>query len=308
MIERAKNPAIPGAPNDRTGTAGIVRRATAAIRARYAGLKAETLAMFSRIRVYEKNNAGDFGAVVYALTAEELAQVSADLQAAIDRWILSGKESKSVLWWDVFESEAQQLGTAQAVSNLTNLSGAYAAQRNLEAVVFSQPYAMRAAAARFKSYEHWTGLSQALRTDLSQVIGAAVIDGKNPVAVRKQIQERLGVSYAKAAQYAQTDITDTLRQARMAEFDHASEEMSLSIGLLWTSALKVYTRPWHAARSGKVYTSAEVRQFYSVNGNRYNCFCSITEALLDDKGRPMLSDSLKQTMKSARETWQKTYG
>lgn len=305
MTERAKNPAIPGTPKDRTGTAGIVRRALAAIRGRFAGLEAEILAIFGRIRVYEKNDTRDFGSVIYALSPDELAQVSADLQAALDRWIAVGRESRSVLWWDAFQAEAQQLGTAQAVSNLANLAGVYAATRTLESVVFSEPYAARAATARFKSYEHWSGLSQALRTELSQIIGAAVIDGKNPVAVRKQIAERLGVSLAKAAQYAQTDITDTLRQSRMAEYDFATESMGLKLGLLWTSALKVFTRPWHAARSGRVYTAQEVRQFYSVNGNRYNCFCSITECLLDEGGKPLLSDALKSSMKSAREAWQK---
>ena len=244
--QRAPNPAIPGTPKDRTGTAGIVRRALATIRARFAGLEAETLAIFARIRVYEKNDTRDFGSVIYGLTPSELAQVAADLQAALDRWIAAGRESQSVLWWDALQSEAQQLGTAQAAANLANLSGVYAASRSLETIVFSEPYAARAAMARFKSYEHWSGLSQAMKSELSAIIGRAVVDGKNPVAVRKEIQERLGVGLSKAAQYAQTEITDTLRQSRMAEYDVASEELGLKLGLLWTSALKVFTRPWHA--------------------------------------------------------------
>lgn len=305
--QRAPNPAIPGTPKDRTGTAGIVRRALATIRARFAGLEAETLAIFARIRVYEKNDTRDFGSVIYGLTPSELAQVSADLQAALDRWIAAGRESQSVLWWDALQSEAQQLGTAQAASNLANLSGVYSASRSLETIVFSEPYAARAAMARFKSYEHWSGLSGTLKAELSQIIGRSVIDGKNPLVVRKEIQERMGVGASKAAQYAQTEITDTLRQSRMAEYDVASDELGLKLGLLWTSALKVFTRPWHAARSGKVYTSQEVKAFYAVNGNRYNCFCSITECLIGEDSKPMLSDSLKSTMTKAREAWQKVH-
>ena len=129
-----------------------------------------------------------------------------------------------------------------------------------------------------------------MRAELAQIIGRAVVDGKNPRAVRTEIAERLEVSRGRALGYAQTDITDTLRQARMAEADHAREEFGLGIGLLWTSALLPTTRPTHAARHRKVYTSAQVKAFYAVNGNRYRCHCSITECLLDEDGMRLLGE------------------
>jgi SPP1 gp7 family putative phage head morphogenesis protein len=304
---RVRNPVIPGNAKDRTGTAGILRRANATIRQRFAGLQAEALAIFARIRVYQANDVRSLDQVLYGLTPQEMAQVAEDLQAAADRWMLQGREAQSVLWWDAYSGEAQQLGTAQTVANITNLSPVYAAGRTLQQVIFSEAYASRAAAARFKSYEHWRQQSAEVRSSLAQIIGRAVVDGKNPRAVRKEIAEALDVSKSKALSFAQTDITDTLRMARVAEADFAAQTYGLALGLLWTSALIPTTRPWHASRNGQVYSSNEVRLFYQQRGNRYNCRCATTEALLDSDGAPILTDSLRTAMEKEKAVWQKAH-
>lgn len=306
MSRRRANPIVPAASasGDRTGTAGIRRRAAAAIRRRFAGLLAEVLAIFDGIRVYAGNDAARAPErTIYALTPDELAAVSYALQQALDRWIASGREPAHALWWAPFDAQAAQLGAAQSYANLAALSATYAGARSLEAVVFSEPFRNRVAMAQIKSYEHWTGLSAGMRSELSQIIGRAVVDGKNPRAVRAEIAERLDVSKAKALQYAQTDITDTLRQARQQEADFAAAEFGIAIGLLWTSALKPTTRPHHASRHGRVYTTDQVREFYDRDGNRYNCYCAQTECLLDDDGRPVLSDTLKAAMAKEKAAW-----
>lgn len=307
--QRVRNPIIPGNRQDRTGTAGILRRANAAIRRRWTGLQAEVLAIFARIPIYSQNDAArPAERTIYGLTPDEVAATAQALQQALDRWISEGRESRHVLWWEPYPEEAMQLGTAQSVANLTNLSPAYAAARSLQTAVFSQPYRNRVAMAQIKSYEHWTGISAGMRSELSQIIGRAVVDGKAPREVRREIIDRLDVSQSKALQYAQTDITDTLRQARMAEADHGSEVMGLNIALLWTSALVPTTRPWHASRNGNAYSTAQVRAFYEVNGNRYNCRCATTECLTDEGGAPILSKGAKDSLRREREAWQKANG
>lgn len=308
MRRQARDPAIPGTREDRTGTAGILRRAVADIRRRFAGLQRDVLAVFDAIRIVSANDTtGTASRTVYAMTPEEAAAVSYALQQALERWIANGRDPAHLFWWAVYDAEASQLGAAQAVANLTALSEAYRAQRTLQDVVFSAAYRTRVAMAQVKSYDHWTGLSAGMRSELSQIIGRAVVDGKAPRAVRKEIQERLDVSKSKAIQYAQTDVTDTLRQARLAEKDYAEEQLGIATGLLWTSALQPFTRPWHASRNGRVYTSEQVRDFYSANGNRYNCYCAVTECLLDADGRPILTDRLKAQMRAEREAWQKAH-
>jgi len=298
-----KSPIIVGSTTERTGSAGILRRAVAAIRARFAGLLREVLAIFGAVQTLQ---AEGIERTLYAMTPQQMEALSAELGRALDRWIASGRDPASVFWWSAFVSEAAQTGTAQSVANITRLSPSYAAARSLQQVVYSEPYRNRVAMAQIKSYEHWTGLSAGVKSELSQIITRAVADGKNPRAVRKEIMERLGVSERQAYSYAQTDITDTLRQARWAEKDAAEEEFGLSLGLLWTSALLPMTRPWHASRNGRVYTTAEVRDFYSRDGNRYRCHCGQTECLLDDAGRPMLSDAAKATFRRERENWART--
>lgn len=295
------NPIIPGSIRDRTGTSSILHRAVADIKRRYTGLKIDVLAIFARIPVYSFND--EFGQVYYGMTAQQLEALSSELQAAYDRWIASSRDPANVFWYSKHVDDAQQLGTAQSVANLTTLSESYAAARTLERVIYSQPYQTRLAMAQVKSYEHWTGLAASQKSELSEIIGRAVIDGKNPKAVRTEIMERLEVSRSRAAQYAQTDITDTLRQARMSEDEYSESELGIKTGELWTSALLPTTRAHHAARTGKVYTRAEVKQFYSVNGNRYRCHCSITACLLDADGKPILSDRLKASMKAEKLQW-----
>lgn len=298
------NPIIPGTIRDRTGSTAIMRRAVAEIKRRYAGLQTEVLAIFARVPVYQAND--EYGQVFYGMTPIQFEALSTELQAAYERWIASGKDPANVFWYSQHIDDASQLGTAQSVANLTTLSETYAAVRTLERVIYSQPYQTRLAMAQVKSYQHWTGLAASQKSELSEIIGRAVIDGKNPKAVRTEIMERLDVSRSRAAQYAQTDITDTLRQARMAEADYTAESLGMKIGLLWTSALIPTTRPHHAARNGKVYTSDQVKQFYSVNGNRYRCHCAITEALLDADGVPILTDRLKASMAAEHLAWKRS--
>lgn len=305
-MKRVPNPTIVGTAEERTGAMGILRRAVREIRRRFEGLQVDVLAIFDGIRIYGQNDAQ--ARTLYGLTPDEMAATSQALQQALDRWLISGRETAHSFWYSAYDEDASQLGSAQSVANLTRLSDTYAAARSLQQVVFSDAYRNRVGMAQVKSYEHWTGLSAQMRSDLSQIIGRAVVDGKNPKAVRTEIMERLEVSRSRAAGYAQTDITDTLREARWAESDWAVESLGLNLGLLWTSALLPTTRAWHASRNGQVYTSDEVRKFYGERGNRYRCHCGQTECLLDTDNKPILTDSLKAKMKAEKDAWTKAQG
>lgn len=307
VTTRTPNPMIPGNPRERTGTAGLMRRAVSEIRRRYRGLAVEVLAIFARIPVYAGNDRGSETAealVHYGATPQVLDQTMRDLQQALDRWINDGRSTDHVAWWSVYQEEAAQLGAAQSAANLTNLSAAYAAARSLETIVMSEPYRTRAALARVRSNEYWTGLTSQARADLAGVIGRAVVDGKNPKAVRTEIMERLDVSRSRAALYAQTEIPGTLREARIAEGEDAEAQLGIRTALLWTSAFKPTTRSWHASRSGHTYSRDEVKAFYATNGNRFRCYCAQTEALLDADGKPILTKYLQSAMANERRTWQ----
>jgi hypothetical protein len=300
-------PIIPGNRTDRTGTGQILRRSVADIRRRYKGAQAGIFEAFGRIQSYRVNEVSeaDF-AVRYAMTPQQMAALSQELAAIMARWLEEGRDSAPGFWWSPYDTDASLLGAAQSVANLTAISSAYAATRSIGGVINSEPYRLRVATAQQMSMDHWTGLSQSLRGDLSGIIGRGVADGLNPRVVRSQIVARMGVSRSRAELYAQTDITGVLRQSRWAEADYARDQMGIKLGLLWTSALLATTRPNHASRHGKVYSTEEVRAFYATGGARFRCHCSSTECLLDDDGKPMLIPSLKQAMAGEKSAWDKT--
>lgn len=306
MIERLRNPIVPSNKKDRTGTGGILRRAAANLVVRFRGLEADILAAFDRIPVYAINDLRT-PEVRYGLTPEALAGIAEELQAALERWIGAGRDPEHFAWWHPYSEEAAQLGTAQSVANLTNLSASYAAARNLATVIYSEPYRNRIAMAKFRSNEYWTGLGADTRAKLAEVIGRAVADGQNPKVARKAIMEALGVSKGRAMLYAQTDVTNTLREARWAEGETAERELGIKTALLWTSALLPTTRAWHASRNGKTYTREEVKSFYAQGGNRYRCHCGQTECLLDAEGKPILTKKLLSSMNNEKKAWQSLY-
>lgn len=300
----ARNPIIPGTTRDRTGAGGILRRAGAAIRRRFELIERDAIAAFDRIPVYALNDERE-PSVRYGITPQTLAMTADELQAMVERWLGAGARSADQqFWWHGYLLAAAQLGTVQTMANLGALSPAYAAARTLTGVLFSPAYLERIATAKFKSAEHWTGLAAEQRAVLAQVIGQAVADGPAPREVRKLIRERLDVGKAKALAYAQSNITDTVRMARVAESEAAETELGIRTALLWTSALVPTTREWHASRHGRTYTRGEVRDFYAERSNRYNCRCATTECLIDEEGRPILSKKTQSKLANERKAWQ----
>jgi SPP1 gp7 family putative phage head morphogenesis protein len=158
-----------------------------------------------------------------------------------------------------------------------------------------------------RDYSHWTGLADDAKVRLSGVIADGVAQGKNPKSVVADIQDSLNVTRSKARQMAQTDIVGTLRETRWAESDAARDELGIEVRMLWTSALRSSTRKTHSAKHGKVFSTNQVREFYSKDGNRYNCYCAQTEALVDENGKLIASDTLKQGMARQRDTWEKEH-
>lgn len=296
------DPRVPGSSTDRTGSAGLLRRALREISRRWAGLQSDVLALLDGIGRLQTNAAAD-GLTIYTMTPAQMAQLSLDLQAAVRRWIADDRQPANQLWWDPYSADAAAMGAAQSAANLAGLSQAYAAARSVESIIYSEPYRNRIAMAQIRSMDHWTSTAAAVRADLAQIIGRGVADGRNPRVVAADIVTSLGMSKSRAQLYAQTDITGTLRETRWQEADYAEQQFSMRIGMLWTSALIPSTRPWHASRNGSTYSTGEVRVFYGQRGNVFRCHCSQTEALLDSDGVPILTDRLKSAMRKEREKW-----
>ena len=248
------------------------------------------------IRLYQVN-AGKF---IYDMSAQELADLLEAVQAILDDHLLDGGEQN--LWaMDYVVAEAQR-GTLEAFNNLSQQSQVYASQTTLQQLLSSPGHLNQVAAARLTTFSDWKVISDTARGDLTNIITDAVARGVSPRDTAQVISKRLDVSMSKAKAIAQTEQVGALRQAQWNETDWAADRLGLNTGLLWLSALKPTTRPWHRSRHGRVYTTEEVRDFYAENANRYNCYCAQVPALLDDNGK-LFNEGLSDKLSAERKAW-----
>lgn len=244
-------------------------------------------------------NAGKF---IYDMSSQELASLLEAVQSILDEHLIAGG-SQDVWALDYVAAELNR-GTLEAFNNLSQQSQVYASQTTLQQLLSSPGHLNQIAAARLTTFSDWKGISDAARADLSSIITDAVARGVNPRETTKVISKRLDVSMSKAKNIAQTEQVGALRQAQWNETDWAADRLGLNTGLLWLSALKPTTRPWHASRHGEVYTTDEVKDFYAVDGNRYNCYCSQIPVLLNDDGS-IFNKGLAEKLAKEREQWPK---
>lgn len=248
------------------------------------------------MRLYQVN-AGKF---IYDMSAQELADLLEAVQAILDDYLLEGGEQNQ--WaMDYVVAEVQR-GTLEAFNNLSQQSQYYASQTTLQQLLSSPGYQNQIASARLTTFSDWKAISDAARGDLTNIITDAVARGVNPRETASVISKRLDVSMSKAKTIAQTEQVGALRQAQWNETDWAADRLGLNTGLLWLSALKPSTRAWHASRHGKVYTTEEVRDFYSEMKNRANCYCSQIQVLLTDDGQ-IYNEGLADKLAAERKKW-----
>ncbi|MFW3850466.1 phage minor head protein [Klebsiella pneumoniae] len=251
------------------------------------------------MRLYQVN-AGKF---IYDMSAQELADLLEAVQVILDDYLLEGGEQN--LWAMDYVAAEYERGTFSAYTNLSQQSPVYAAQTSIHQLLSSPAYLNQIAASRVTTYSDWRGISDDARRDLAGVISDAVSRGVNPRETASVISKRLDVSMSRAKTIAQTEQVGALRRAQRNETDWAKERLGLNTAILWISALKSTTRATHAARHGKTYSTEEVAEFYSKNGNAFNCYCANVPCLLDDQGK-LYNDGLTEKLTKERENWKST--
>lgn len=236
----------------------------------------------------------------YDLDGTALANLFQRLQEILDKWLLEG--GPTLIWAGQFVAAEYERGTKYAFTSLAKQSDEYSARTALSELLFSPEYQRRVGIAYAQTYSDWTGISDAARADLANVISDAVARGISPRETAKIASDRLDVSMSKAFNMAQTEQVGAYRKAIWDENDDVQQRLGLRTKLLWLSALKDTTRAWHASRHGKTYTRQEVEEFYARAGNRYHCYCSQTPILVDVYGNP-LNATLIDRLSKEREQW-----
>lgn len=240
------------------------------------------------------------GTYIYDMTAAQLADLLQIVQTILDDDLLGGGSQN--LWALDYVAAEYERGTQQAFTNLSVQSPVYASQTTLQQLLSSPAYQNQIASAYISTYSDWKGISDAARADLANVIADAVGRGINPRETASIVSKRLDVSMSRAKAIAQTEQVGALRQAQRNEVDWAKERLGLNTAILWISALKPTTRATHGARHGKTYTTDEVAEFYSKDGNSYNCYCANIPCLLDDDGK-LYNEGLVEKLSKERDSW-----
>ncbi|HAX9726162.1 TPA: phage head morphogenesis protein [Serratia marcescens] len=244
-------------------------------------------------------NAGTF---IYDMSAQQLADLLQAIQTILDDYLLAGNGQD--IWALQYVAAEFERGTLNAYTNLSVQSPVYVSQTTLSALLSSPAYQNQVAAAFVSTYSDWKGISEAARRDLANIVADAVGRGVNPRETMKVISKRLDVSMSKAKTIAQTEQVGALREAQWNETTWTQDRLGLRTKLLHLSALKPTSRTWHASRHGKLFTVEDVREWYSKDGNRFNCYCSQIPVLLNETGS-LYNVGLSEKMSIERTSWKK---
>jgi len=172
-------------------------------------------------------------------------------------------------------------------------------------VLTSKPFITRLSIAESASWTSWKGLAEKAKGEIANILKDSIIRGVSTRDAARLVKERLDVSRSDARRIAQTSLLGAYREARIKEAERADEKYGIRTEMLWTSALLPTTRVTHGVRHSNTYTRSEVEEFYSKDGNRFFCYCSITEVLIQD-GKPVISKAAKNKMEKEKKQWQKS--
>ncbi|RFT09527.1 phage head morphogenesis protein [Providencia rettgeri] len=236
----------------------------------------------------------------FDLDPNYLSIILRDGELMVDEVLLQGGEFNN-FFFNEYVSTAYERGTAQEYANLAQQSAAYAAtQQSVATILLSEPYQLRMALVRARVFEEMKGLSAQVKADMARILTDGIARGLNPREVARNLNEQSGIEIRRANRVARTEITTALRRARMDEADEASEVLNLETRQAHISALSPTTRPNHAARHGKIFTTDEQRDWWARDGNSINCKCSTVTILTDKEGRPH-NDTLLNKLKEEKE-------
>lgn len=230
----------------------------------------------------------------FLLDAVTLSNTFGQLDRVVDGILLEGGMRDN---WFVtgFAEVAYQRGTGQAYANLSQQSDVYkAGSQSLANLLRSRPYQDRIALVRARVFEEMKGLSGNTKASMGRVLADGIGRGRNPRDIAKALREQSGIEARRANLIARTEIGTAHRRARLDEADEAMEEYNMRTLEMHLSALSPTTRPTHAARHAKLYTTDEVRDWYSVDANSINCKCGQVSVLVDKDNNPVVPSIIER--------------
>lgn len=290
----ARAPILPANPSDPTGVDRLERGAIRDFAKRIREIRAayvEAITLFRPEPVVNK-------AYTFRIDPYLLRAVIGDLERFVDGVILEGGENQ--LWFfQTYVGVAYQRGTAQEFANLSQQSPIYkAGAQNLRELLSSEPYQRRLSLINAREFEEMKGLGGGIKADMTRVLSDGMARGLNPRDIATNLTEQARVSEGRAKRIARTEITTALRRARLDEADEAAERYGTVAKQMHMSALSPTTRPRHASRHAKLFTTDEQRDWWAQDANSINCKCSTVSVLVDEEGKPLVPGIVERARKN----------
>lgn len=290
----ARAPILPSSSSDPTGVDKLERGAINDFSRRIRKIRRAYIEAINRFAPEPVVNK----AYTFRIDRDLLRTVIGDLDRFVDGVILQGGESQ--LWFfEIYVGVAYQRGTAQEFANLSQQSPAYkAGTQSLSQLLTSEPYQRRLSLINAREFEEMKGLGGGIKADMTRVLSDGMARGLNPRDIATNLTEQARISEGRAKRIARTEITTALRRARLDEADEAAERYGTVAKQMHMSALSPTTRPTHAGRHAKLFTTDEQREWWAKAGNSINCKCSTVSVLVDDDGKPLVPAIIDRARKN----------
>lgn len=314
------SPVLPRNEADPARQFGNLRSARANLRRRVKRIKQGMRQLIDTLQPTLVTNAATY---TYDIDAAKYSQINLFIQRLLYSELLDNRsgEFTSRWWLNANLSIAFEDGTADALQSAKNMAqvdvvGTELSQAmrsiNIEQVMFSPGYMRRVGLVHARTFNDMKGLSDSSKVDLAGTLARSMAAGDGIRQITKDILSRVDVVESRAWRIARTEILNAYRTASWDETDELNEQVygdsDWQMSELWFSALAPTSRPNHVSRHGKTYTSQEVREFYSVNGNAINCLCSQSPILMNVKTGEVIQQELLDKMKARREKYQAARG
>ncbi len=297
---KTKPPILPGNINDPTGADRLERGAINEFGRRMKRIAKAYQDILDRIPASPAVNLR----YTFDLDTSLLSMLLENASALVDEILYGGNETNFWFWRD-YVNQAYQRGTAQEFASLSQQSAVYAAGReSLQQLLLSEPYQRRLLLVRTRVFEEMKNLSARTKSDMARILTDGMGRGQNPLDIAKRMTEQTGIEISRAKRIARTEIPTALRRARWDETDEAEAQYGIMTRQMHLSAFSPTTRHKHALRHAHLYTTEEVRDWYSVDGNAINCKCTQVAVLVDASGQPLnpnIVDMAKKRLEKAQK-------
>lgn len=309
MATKARSPILPRNPRDPTGVDKLERGAIRDFTRRMRKVNRAYQAALKRIPadpITANRSSAEVTKYAYRLDQYLLAAIMAGLDTEVSAILLEGGE-RGLWFFDAYVDVASARGTAQSFANLAQQSDAYRAGRGSVAqIVASDPYQRRMALVRSRVFEDMKGLTQTTKTEMARVLTEGIGRGLNPRQIARNLTDRAGIEARRGHKIARTEIPTALRRARLDEADEATELYGLRTMELYLSALSATTRASHSAKHGRLYTTDQLRDWWS-GAESINCKCSASSVMVDENGAPLVPAIVARAKQTKRVMEKRDY-